>query len=188
MLPAKAVLAAGTIPETPEMPGDNSGGTMTAYVQTASGSLNLREQPGSAYRVLRTIPRGSAVTVLSYGDPWCQVTYGGTEGYVMTSFLRFDTQPTLPQEPDTDKDQGETDKPETGGSSGETSQPATPTPAPPQKQPDESTAVTAWVNTASGSLNLRYSPDSSAQIIGHHSPAGDGQAAGGGQRMELCGL
>ena len=53
---------------------------MTAYVQTESGSLNLREQPGSAYRVLRTIPRGSAVTVLSYGDPWCQVTYGGTEG------------------------------------------------------------------------------------------------------------
>lgn len=144
----------------------NSSGTMTAYVQTASGSLNLREQPGSAYRVLRTIPRGSAVTVLSYGDPWCQVTYGGTEGYVMTSFLRFDTQPTLPQEPDMGEDQDETDKPETGGSSGETSQPATPTPAPPQKQPDESTAVTAWVNTASGGLNLRYSPSSSAQIIG----------------------
>ena len=146
--------------------GGNSSGTMTAYVQTESGSLNLREQPGSAYRVLRTIPRGSAVTVLSYGDPWCQVTYGGTEGYVMTSFLRFDTQPTLPQEPDMGEDQDETDKPETGGSSGETSQPATPTPAPPQKQPDESTAVTAWVNTASGSLNLRYSPDSSAQVIG----------------------
>lgn len=154
--------------------GDNSenagnaggNGTMTAYVQTESGSLNLREQPGSAYRVLRTIPRGSAVTVLSYGDPWCQVTYGGTEGYVMTSFLRFDTQPTLPQEPDMGEDQDETDKPETGGSSGETSQPAKPTPAPPQKQPDESTAVTAWVNTASGSLNLRYSPDSSAQVIG----------------------
>lgn len=141
-------------------------GTMTAYVQTESGSLNLREQPGSAYRVLRTIPRDSAVTVLSYGDPWCQVTYAGTEGYVMTSFLRFDTQPTLPQEPETDEGQDETDKPETGGSSGETSQPATPTPAPPQKQPDESTAVTAWVNTASGSLNLRYSPDSSAQVIG----------------------
>lgn len=115
--------------------GDNSGGTMTAYVQTASGSLNLREQPrarvpGAAHHSAR-----QRVTVLSYGDPWCQVTYGGTEGYVMTSFLRFDTQPTLPQEPDTDKDQGETDKPETGGSSGETSQPATPTPAPPQEQP-----------------------------------------------------
>lgn len=144
--------------------GGNSSGTMTAYVQTASGSLNLREQPGSSYRVLRTIPRGSAVTVLSYGDPWCQVTYGGTEGYVMTSFLRFETQPTLPQEPEEDQD--ETDKPETGGSSGETTQPPTPTPAPPQEHPDESTAVTAWVNTASGSLNLRYSPDSSAQIIG----------------------
>lgn len=146
--------------------GGNSSGTMTAYVQTESGSLNLREQPGSAYRVLRTIPRGSAVTVLSYGDPWCQVTYGGTEGYVMTSFLRFDTQPTLPQEPDMGEDQDETDKPETDGANGETSQPATPTPPPPQEQPDESTAVAAWVNTASGSLNLRYSPDSSAQVIG----------------------
>ena len=154
--------------------GDNSenagnaggNGTMTAYVQTESGSLNLREQPGSAYRVLRTIPRGSAVTVLSYGDPWCQVTYGGTEGYVMTSFLRFDTQPTLPQEPETDEGQEETDAPETDGANGETSQPATPTPPPPQEQPDESTAVAAWVNTASGGLNLRYSPSSSAQIIG----------------------
>lgn len=64
------------------------------------------------------------------------------------------------------EDQDETDKPETGGSSGETSQPATPTPTPPQEQPDESAAVTAWVNTASGGLNLRYSPDSSAQVIG----------------------
>lgn len=146
--------------------GGNSSGTMTAYVQTESGSLNLREQPGSAYRVLRTIPRGSAVTVLSYGDPWCQVTYGGTEGYVMTSFLRFDTQPTLPQEPDMGEDQEETDAPETDGGNGETSQPATPTPVPPQEQPDESAAVTAWVNTASGGLNLRYSPSSSAQIIG----------------------
>ena len=154
--------------------GDNSenagnaggNGTMTAYVQTESGSLNLREQPGSAYRVLRTIPRGSAVTVFSYGDPWCQVTYAGTEGYVMTSFLRFDTQPTLPQEPETDEGQEETDAPETDGANGETSQPATPTPPPPQEQPDESTAVAAWVNTASGSLNLRYSPDSSAQVIG----------------------
>ncbi len=146
--------------------GGNSSGTMTAYVQTESGSLNLREQPGSAYRVLRTIPRGSAVTVLSYGDPWCQVTYAGTEGYVMTSFLRFDTQPTLPQEPETDEGQEETDAPETDGANGETSQPPTPTPPPPQEQPDESAAVTAWVNTASGSLNLRYSPDSSAQVIG----------------------
>ena len=146
--------------------GGNSSGTMTAYVQTESGSLNLREQPGSAYRVLRTIPRGSAVTVLSYGDPWCQVTYAGTEGYVMTSFLRFDTQPTLPQEPETDEGQEETDAPETDGANGETSQPATPTPPPPQEQPDESTAVAAWVNTASGGLNLRYSPSSSAQIIG----------------------
>ncbi len=141
---------------------DGAGGTMTAYVQTESGSLNLREQPGSAYRVLRTIPRGTAVTVLSYGDPWCQVIYGGVEGYVMTSFLRFDNPPSLPQEPETDEGQDGTDAPETDG---ETSQPDTPTPAPLQDMPDESTAVTAWVNTVSGGLNLRYSPDGSSQII-----------------------
>lgn len=141
---------------------DGAGGTMTAYVQTESGSLNLREQPGSAYRVLRTIPRGTAVTVLSYGDPWCQVIYGGVEGYVMTSFLRFDTPPSLPQEPETDEGQDGTDAPETDD---ETSQPDTPTPAPPQDMPDESTEVTAWVNTVSGGLNLRYSPDGSSQII-----------------------
>lgn len=140
-----------------EEAGTNGDSALVAYVQTESGSLNLREQPGSDFRVLRTIPRGAALTVLSYGDPWCQASYAGVTGYVMTRYLRFDTQPTLPQEPQENPD--ETDAP------GETQAPSEPEETPPPEQPDESTAVTAWVDTDSGSLNLRQSPDSGSQVL-----------------------
>ena len=147
--------------ETPDQPTDNSSSDaapITAYVQTDSGSLNLREQPGSGSAVLRTIPRGGMLMVLSYGDPWCQVSYAGVTGYVMTKFLKFDSQPTLPQEPDRpDAEDGAESEPP------KEEQPETPDL--PDEQPDESNAVAAWVNTASGGLNLRLSPDANSQAL-----------------------
>ena len=61
----------------------------TAYVNTQSGSLNLRRQPGRSSSVLTTIPRNASVTVSAYGAEWSAVRYGAYQGYVMTSFLRF---------------------------------------------------------------------------------------------------
>ena len=81
-------------------PQENSPSLMTAYVNTSSGSLNLREAPGSIYRVMTTIPRNTAVQVQEYGDVWCRVSYNGYIGYVMTDYLRWDASvPAVPQDP-----------------------------------------------------------------------------------------
>ncbi|MDD6141896.1 MAG: SH3 domain-containing protein [bacterium] len=69
----------------------------SAYVNTSSGALNLREYPGSAYRVLTAVPRGEEVSVLQYGDEWCQVRYNGWTGYVMTSYLSWQKPETPPR-------------------------------------------------------------------------------------------
>lgn len=120
--------------ETPEVDAQ----TMTAYVQTVLGGLNLRAQPGSSYRIVTTIPRYAQVMVTGYGADWCAVQYGGYEGYVMTSFLRFEK-----EEP------SEGDNVDSGW----------------EELPDESNAVMAWVSTQSGSLNLRSSPDANALVL-----------------------
>lgn len=109
----------------------------TAYVHTASGSLNLRQQPSTDSRILRAIPRGKEVTILAYGEPWCEVRYLGAEGYVMTSFLRFEA------------GDADTSQPQPSTGSGE-----------PERQEE-----TALVNTASGSLNLRQAPLKDARIL-----------------------
>ena len=61
----------------------------TATVNTASGSLNLRQQPKAGSTILTAIPRLAVVSVQTKGSQWCGVTYGTTSGYVMTAFLFF---------------------------------------------------------------------------------------------------
>ncbi|MCI6377324.1 MAG: SH3 domain-containing protein [Clostridiales bacterium] len=152
---------------TPETPSDGEDGdhtpvsqpdvsaAMTAYVSTASGSLNLREQPGSGERVIKTIPRNAAVTVVSYGEPWCQVLYSGVEGYVMTNFLRFEGTPAIPQEPDVGEDEADSPAQDTSQSPVEQ----------PEKTPAEGEGTAAWVSTPSGSLNLREASDAGSRVI-----------------------
>ena len=91
-------LTAGTVTAAPaaivtavptQVPG------VVTTVQTAAvtckngGKLNLREGAGANYKVILQIPNGSAVTVFSRGSEWCQISYGGLTGYVMSSFLTF---------------------------------------------------------------------------------------------------
>ncbi len=60
-----------------------------ALVVTPSGSLNFRERPSLAGRVLATVPRGTRLPVLSRGETWSQVLWQGRAGYVMSAFLDF---------------------------------------------------------------------------------------------------
>lgn len=62
------------------------------YVSTSSGGLNLRETASAQARVLLSIPRGAAVTVEEVQGEWCRVSYEGSTGYMMTSYLS-DTKP-----------------------------------------------------------------------------------------------
>lgn len=74
-------------------PGDDQEATIQSYarVTTASGSLNLRALPQTGSRILRTIPRNSLVGVLEEGSEWCRVIYESSMGYVMRSYLTFES-------------------------------------------------------------------------------------------------
>ena len=66
-----------------------SGVSFTKTVQNGNSYVNLRSSPSkTSGKVYTQVPSGAAVTVLTPGDEWTQVRYGGTVGYMMTSFLK----------------------------------------------------------------------------------------------------
>ncbi len=109
-----------------------------AWVNTPSGSLNLRESPDGKARVIATIPYGAQVSVQSRGVVWTAVSYGRMVGYVMTSFLRFADTPT-----------------------------ATPAPtaAPTPSSANYGAVTQALITTSGGTLNLREQPSYSSRVI-----------------------
>ncbi len=91
---------ASTKPSTPVTPVTPvTPSTGVAQVVTASGSLNLRISPYYGAAILTRIPQYAFVNVTNYGASWCQVTYGGFSGYVMTSFLSFNGSSVSPSQP-----------------------------------------------------------------------------------------
>ncbi len=60
--------------------------TTTMYV-TPDAGLNLRKGPGTSYSVIKTLSKGTAVTVHSSNNGWSNVSANGVEGYVSTSYL-----------------------------------------------------------------------------------------------------
>ena len=122
-------------------PGQTEPSLLQARVTTAKGSLNLRATPSDNAKVLRTIPQYETVTITERGSVWCQTTYGGYTGYVMTSFLTFvSLSPSaMPS--------------------------STPTAAPTPTASPASDVAYAQVTTAKGSLNLRELPQSNAKVL-----------------------
>lgn len=59
----------------------------TAYINTRSSGLNLREGPGTGYSVVRSFPKGTRVEVLSSVNGWAYVYVGGYYGYMSESYL-----------------------------------------------------------------------------------------------------
>lgn len=88
--------AQSPLPSTSPTPGQ--GALRYARVTTVQGSLNLRAAPQKNADVLRTIPQYAEIEITQYGAVWCKTSYGGTVGYVMTSFLTFIAQPSAPAE------------------------------------------------------------------------------------------
>lgn len=62
----------------------SSGKTMTV---TAS-AVNMRAGGGLSYRVLKVLPRGAQVTVVTRGNYWTRVNYKGTLGWIKNTYLR----------------------------------------------------------------------------------------------------
>lgn len=60
----------------------------TMGVATQSyGNLNLRGGPGTNFPILGKIPMGASLTILNAYDGWYVVEYGGTLGFVNSSFV-----------------------------------------------------------------------------------------------------
>ena len=113
-------------------------GAASAIVTTASGSLNLRTLPQAGSTICCTIPQMAVIDVLSKGSTWCQVTYNGVTGYVMSAFLTF----IMGDEPDDTGEPGDDD---------------------PEDTKDET--ITAVVATESGSLNLRSEAQPGSKVL-----------------------
>ena len=134
-------------PVVPTNTPDGSGysppsGGITAYVNTVSGSLNLRANPSQNANILDRIPQNAAFILLSNDGTWCRAWYRGNYGYVMSKFVR--TTGVLPT-PDPY---------------------ATATPVPVITiAPDSPSGTVAFVNTEKGSLNLRAQASTGATVL-----------------------
>lgn len=53
----------------------------------ATGNVNMRSGPGTAYTKLAVIPAGARVEVLGCPN-WCEVAYSGRRGWVSSSYIR----------------------------------------------------------------------------------------------------
>ncbi len=70
-----------------------------ATVKTASGSLNLRMSADVDATVISQIPQYEKIPVYQKGTVWCKVAYNGVTGYVLTSYLSFDSSNTDSNKP-----------------------------------------------------------------------------------------
>ena len=77
--------------------GDETVSGQTAVVTVRSGStVNLRLRPSIQSRRIAKVPAGTEVTVVEQADDWAAViTPEGERGYMMTQFLKFQTNETL---------------------------------------------------------------------------------------------
>lgn len=54
---------------------------------TVTAEVNLRDTPTTSGRVLTLIPKGTSVDVASCTNGWCQVTFNGQQGFVISRNL-----------------------------------------------------------------------------------------------------
>lgn len=166
-LPASAV----RLETSSETPGDSTV-IRKARVTTVSGGLNMRMEGKSGSPILTVIPRNTVIDVLSVGNSWCQVSYGGRTGYVMTVFLTLQESTVTPTAaptavPTVEPTVAPTNEPAVSPSVSPTASPektpeptAVPTPVPTAAGPQY-----ALVTTASGSLNLRAQPSAIGALV-----------------------
>lgn len=78
-----------------ELPYVNYGGEESMSAEKATtyaksgGTVNLRRKQDTGSALVDRIPVGETVTVTSHGEKWCEVTWKGKTGYLMTEFLIF---------------------------------------------------------------------------------------------------
>lgn len=61
------------------------------YATVIGGSLNMRKDSDQKADKITSIPNGSKVAVIEKGSVWCKAVYNAYTGYVMTKFLKFES-------------------------------------------------------------------------------------------------
>ena len=64
-------------------------GTATVYNPNGNSYVNFRSAASLNASVLRTIPVGTKIDVLSKGTDWTKTEIDGVTGYISTWFLKF---------------------------------------------------------------------------------------------------
>lgn len=103
----KLIGTAGTVAQTAAKPGEPLGLTQTPAdtaipdavsvrndqsskvpeVLFAKSRVNIREMPGTAYKVVKTVDIGTSVTVLGRRDGWVNVTHSSDVGWIVERLL-----------------------------------------------------------------------------------------------------
>ena len=75
-------------------PSGHTGGGYTATVVSSNGgAVYLRGGPGKNYKAITKYSPGTTVTVLLHGSIWDYIRVGGTNGYMMTRYLKRGSTP-----------------------------------------------------------------------------------------------
>lgn len=72
---------------------------INCIANTTKGSLNVRDRASTAGNVIARIPQYGAFTVTAWGSTWCQVSYNGVTGYVMTQYVKKVEDPSVTPTP-----------------------------------------------------------------------------------------
>lgn len=109
-----------------------------AKIETGSGSLNMRAKANTKSTVVAKIPNGTIVEVEEKGETWSKVVSGGKTGYVKTEFL-------VPYSAEEEARR--------------------------IREEEEAKALLpnagfGWIETESGSLNIRKKADGESDVVG----------------------
>ena len=52
-----------------------------------TANLNMRSGPSTSYRIVKTLPKGSEVEVISTSNNWSKIRFNGSTGYVSNEYL-----------------------------------------------------------------------------------------------------
>lgn len=63
-------------------------GCHAVVVANKGGTVNLRKKPTTAvWNILKRVPIGTTVEIITPGETWATIKYGNTTGYMMAEFL-----------------------------------------------------------------------------------------------------
>ena len=62
-------------------------GTQAVLVAPSGSTVNLRRTPSLKGALIKQIPLGTIVNIISPGEEWCKVSYSRWTGYMMAKFL-----------------------------------------------------------------------------------------------------